>query len=155
MKHAFFILFVVLLSFSCKKQNSKVDLTEFIVGEYFINGDSSNGLISIEKINNNTINIDVVDYFNSIVRNYNFAAILNSDNSFTLNQYIYRSSPFILTLGQSCYVDYYLSGSGVYSDNEIFLYIERRTKPYNTSSCPQYMSVYNTVLEFTTVGNAL
>lgn len=136
-------LIAILLITSCSEDDSDNDLTGQIVGVYNINGFPNDGIITVEKVNNNTINIYVLDNVSDLITNYSFLNTkLNSETSFSLNEFIYESA-ISQSLDTVCYIENVYRSSGSLSQNAINLSINQTVRPATFDPCPQNLSALN------------
>ena len=119
---------LLLFVFACEKNTEDLDLTVNIVGTYHINGDINDGVISIDKINNESVTLTMTDVLTVLnVDNITFAKVsLNSTAAFDLNQ--------IKSEATLCSGDYTFSGNGTNSLDSVSLFIKRITNSGSSSN---------------------
>lgn len=98
--------------------SSNTDLTELAVGVYYINGDESDGIITINKKDNETVTVSLLDKINFVVDvTFSFQdVILNNESSFSLNQIDLTSPSF-------CGGSIKLNGNGTVSSTAISIFL--------------------------------
>lgn len=118
MKKILPFLIALFLITSCGKDDDKKDLTSLAVGVYHINGNETNGIITVNKKDNKTVTISILDrnnFLGHITMPFQ-EVILNNETSFSINQ-------TVLTEEYLCSGSIKANGNGTVSSTSISIFL--------------------------------